>query len=410
LSGKRQTWIICQIGAREHYALPRGLFKQDRLAALLTDAWLPPGSIGARLSQRGRGRFHSDLPSDKVISFTAQSSVRELRNKIFSRDTAQSILTRNAWFQRQVVQEMHRLSNADPKIDVVFSYSYAAAEIFREARRRGWMTVLGQIDPGPFEGRLVESLSERHGIPDNQFSTLDKGYWESWKAETELADLIAVNSEWSRQALLKEGVIDQKIVVVPLAYDSGERRLNHRHAFRSPETRLKVLFLGQAILRKGIIELIEAAERLRGTGVEICVVGAANPEIAARLQSSPDVRWLGAQPRSQVHTYYADCDIFILPTHSDGFGLTQYEALAHGVPVIASPFCGNVVTHEVNGLVLPDVSSISIASTLKRLAGDPQLLKILRDGARQSAIPSPTDIGQRLVEIVDNHRNRKMAE
>ena len=48
-----------------------------------------------------------------------------------------------------------RASNAANGTHTVFAYSYAAEGIFKFARERGWRTVLGQIDPGPAEERIV---------------------------------------------------------------------------------------------------------------------------------------------------------------------------------------------------------------------------------------------------------------
>jgi glycosyltransferase involved in cell wall biosynthesis len=54
----------------------------------------------------------------------------------------------------------------------------------------------------------------------------------------------------------------------------------------------------------------------------------------------------------------------ILPTLSDGFAITQLEALAHGCPVIASQHCGTVVTHGLNGWLLPSLEPEAIADII----------------------------------------------
>ena len=53
-------WLCSQLGAREHYAIPRALFRQGLLDHLLTDAWVPPGSPLAFAFGLGE-RFHPDL-------------------------------------------------------------------------------------------------------------------------------------------------------------------------------------------------------------------------------------------------------------------------------------------------------------------------------------------------------------
>jgi glycosyltransferase involved in cell wall biosynthesis len=83
------------------------------------------------------------------------------------------------------------------------------------------------------------------------------------------------------------------------------------------------------------------------------------------------VEWHDAVPRAEVHEFYRQSHIFILPTHSDGFGLTQLEAQSWGLPVIASLNCGEVVRHGENGLLLPKVSGLVIAETIEAILRNP---------------------------------------
>src|SRR2546430_17178244 len=72
------------------------------------------------------------------------------------------IIARNQWFQRKVVDYLSssRFSVLGSQ-PILFAYSYAAMEIFRFAKARGWKTVLGQIDPGPVEEEIVAAEAER---------------------------------------------------------------------------------------------------------------------------------------------------------------------------------------------------------------------------------------------------------
>jgi glycosyltransferase involved in cell wall biosynthesis len=78
-----------------------------------------------------------------------------------------------------------------------------------------------------------------------------------------------------------------------------------------------------------------------------------------------------------VSSYYRDADVFIFPTLSDGFGLTQLEAQSWKLPVIASRYCGGVVRDEFNGVILEEVSGRAIADTLLRLLRAPELLSAM---------------------------------
>ena len=60
------TWICCQLGAREHYAIPRGLHRRAALDCLVTDVWLRPRSLMAMLTSGLGDRFHQDLVNETV--------------------------------------------------------------------------------------------------------------------------------------------------------------------------------------------------------------------------------------------------------------------------------------------------------------------------------------------------------
>ena len=67
-------WLCCQLGAREHYAIPRALFRLSMLDQLVTDAWVPPSSSLAKLSgSRLADRFADELNAEMKDVLAYQS-------------------------------------------------------------------------------------------------------------------------------------------------------------------------------------------------------------------------------------------------------------------------------------------------------------------------------------------------
>ncbi len=263
----------------------------------------------------------------------------------------------------------------------VFAYSYAAERIFKFARERGWKTVLGQIDPGPVEERIVAGLHKESG--QNHWEPAPEEDRTSWRAECLLADQIVVNSAWSRDALLTEGVPAEKIRVLPVAYEpppESESFQRHYPNSFSAERPLRVLFLGQINLRKGIAQLLEAARLLARENVEFWLVGPTQAGMTPYQNTR--IKSFGVVPRLDVASYYKQADVFILPTLSDGFGLTQLEAQSWKLPVIASRYCGEVVDDEVNGVILEEVSGQAIAEALLHFLRTPERLRAMSANSR----------------------------
>jgi glycosyltransferase involved in cell wall biosynthesis len=363
------NWVCCQLGAREHYAVPRALQGSGLLRELITDLWVRPGSLMRSLRSSLAGRFHPGLSSARVTAANVASLTFALRSSVNGATGWNLIGKRNDWFQRFVVDQLP--SNHAGL--TVFAYSYAAEGIFKVARKRGWRTVLGQIDPGPAEERIVAQLKSGH---PNGWQPAPAEYWHRWRNECDLADRIVVNSDWSREALLSEGIAADKIRVIPVAFESDTESFtrNYPAAF-THERPLRVLFLGQINLRKGATQMFDAMVRLSGEPIEFWFVG------PAQVDLPQEAKWFGIASRNEVARYYRDADVFILPTLSDGFGLTQLEAQSWKLPLIASRFCGEVVRDGYNGLVLEEVSGEAIAAALQKLLRSPESLQAMSENS-----------------------------
>jgi glycosyltransferase involved in cell wall biosynthesis len=393
-TGGRRTpnsspWICCQLGAREHYAVPRAINRSGFLSELITDFWLPPGAASSTFKNGFSDRYHSELKNAKVQSDNFSVAAFELKSRLGGNNGWRLIHRRNARFQKFALTELSRVAkDVGDRHITVFAYSYAAAKLFRFARERSWTTVLGQIDPGPAEERLVGKLHEAGDLLGG-WKPAPAEYWDAWRLECELADQIIVNSDWSRTALLDEGVPFERISVIPLAFEPSGEALNFRRQYPTTFTKerpMRVLFLGQINLRKGVLELLHAAETLVEEPIEFWFVGPVQFEIPTATRKSSPIKWVGICPRSEVAKHYRAADVFIFPTHSDGFGLTQLEAQSWKLPIVASRNCGEVVRDGMNGLVLAEVTAKEIAESLLRLLHDPVSLQKMAD---ESCVPDP---------------------
>src|SRR5436853_3856367 len=273
MSSNPVKWLCCQLGAREHYAIPRALFRLGALGRLVTDAWVPSSSFLAKLfGSRLADRFHNELRDAPVIAFNSSLILFETLTRARDLTDWQKIIARNRWFQRRVVSYLRcsqpSTLNSQP---VLLSYSYTALEPFRHAKSQGWKTVLVQIDPGPEEERIVAEEVAR--VPEfaGHWQAAPAEYWVRWRQECELADRIVVNSDWSRGGLVRSGVPTETLSVIPLAYEPLDVRGQNSEAGSlrlypdrfTKERPLRVLFVGQVNLRKGVARLLEDARMLQ---------------------------------------------------------------------------------------------------------------------------------------------------
>src|SRR6476646_1171872 len=154
-------WLCCQLGAREHYAVPRALQLAGLLRELLTDLWLWPNAVTNYWSSKRGVRFHAGLSEARVSAANAAALAFAMKSQAGGLDGWELISKRNDWFQRNVVSRLKRRERASSRQPMtVFAYSYAVEHIFRHARERGWRTVLGQIDPGPGDEQILAHLHQ----------------------------------------------------------------------------------------------------------------------------------------------------------------------------------------------------------------------------------------------------------
>lgn len=374
------SWICCQLGAREHYAVPRALLRAGRAVHVLTDTWVPPQSVASRLIRGSRGerwreRYHPELANAPMTAFTGSLMAHEIGWRLRGLQGWRLFEARNGWFQREAAAAIDAFPAGLRAI--VFAHSYSALEIFRRAKARGWRLVLGQIDPGARHFRIVEEAARHapeYGPPPPAPS---HHYLADWRAECGLADHIAVNSEWSRSCLEAEGIPASKLAVVPLAYEpdaTSGRTHAYPEAF-SASRPIRLLFVGQVAVAKGIKALLDATAQIGDLPFELVIVGEGSAPVPRRFLDDRRVRWEGAVSRSGVMRYYQDADVLVFPSLSDGFGMVQVEAQGWQLPIIASRSCGTVVQDGVNGLLLPDVTPTAIAAAVRKVAGDPRLLE-----------------------------------
>ena len=390
------TWVCCQIGAREHFLVPAGLQRLGLLSRLITDVWVAPNSAWGLVLPQLRGRFHPGLDG-RVSAFTPSALTFEARQRARGVSGWACILRRNEWFQDRAIDLLQR---TDASTDTLFSYSYAGRRLFAVAKERRWKTMMVQIDAGPEEERLVSELHASHPGLEPGWRPAPAEYWRHWREEIDLADRIVVHSQWSRDALVRVGVNADKLAVIPLAYEPPREAASFERVYPgkfTEERPLRVLFLGQVVLRKGIAALLAAAEALQNEPIEFIVAGPNS--LHPRTRQLPGrIKWIGAVPRDRASIFYREADVFLFPTQSDGFGLTQLEAQAWRLPVLATRRCGAVVEDGVNGLLLEDGSGSEIASVLHELAGDPSRLHALSAGSRIDARHQPGRFIDELLE------------
>jgi len=97
------------------------------------------------------------------------------------------------------------------------------------------------------------------------------------------------------------------------------------------------------------------------------------------------VRWLEVLPQEELPLYYGAADVFVLPSRYELFGIVMLEAMACGVPVVATRFGGpaEVITHGENGFLVDPTDTEELARAIEVLVCDPELRREMGHRARR---------------------------
>lgn len=171
-----------------------------------------------------------------------------------------------------------------------------------------------------------------------------------------------------------------------------------------------VLFVGNLLQTKGVLDLLSAMSEIKDVGTHLVYVGAGPlaAEIVRQarvLELQDRVHLLGPRPNSEVPMLINAADVVVLPSYKEGLPISLVEALACEKPVIASSVGGipEVIVHNRTGLLVPPANSKALARDLRRLLADAFLSRALARAGR-SMVEAQYDLKRNTRELMDLYR------
>jgi len=248
------------------------------------------------------------------------------------------------------------------------------------------------------------------GLPIKRVVTRRMDYpippgWMSHFLYIQSVDMVVAISSGVRAALRAADILDTHIRLIPSGIDSkqfvpnSDRRASIRRQYDLTEDAPLVLAVGALVERKSHRTLIDAAARLKQNGILLHYLICGAGPLRAALETQ--TRALGLN--SQVHfagfchdlpAHLAAADFFVHTPLWEGLGIAVLEALAAGLPVVASRVGGipELITDQVTGLLIPPKDASALETALTRYVHNPDWAKTLGQ-AGQAAAHARFDIG-----------------
>jgi glycosyltransferase involved in cell wall biosynthesis len=257
-----------------------------------------------------------------------------------------------------------------PGGDLLVAWSGSALPALRRARELGMTTVVERGSTHiAWQTDLLHAEYARFGLRPR---AAPPRLVARELAEYAEADAIAVPSGFARQTFAERGVPPERLLCLPYGVSLA--------TFAPPEGPeepvFRVIHCGRVDLRKGCHYLIEAFHGLRLPRAELWLVGPVAPEMEVfrRRYASPAIVFQGPRPQAELARFYGRCAVFCLASLEEGMAMVIPQAMACGLPVIATPNSGaeEIVREGVEGHLVPVRDVEALRRSIVGLYEDPE--------------------------------------
>jgi len=327
--------LLAHPGTQHAFTLGAQLHRKRLLHEFWTCFGLSDGELRRRavaalpsfLRRKLENRFAFDLTKRELrtIPWLEFKALRQLRSGINEEEV---MMERNEKFQRAIATDSIAAS------DTIIGFDTSSWLLVDRAHNAGKRFVLDQSHAHPQASSIAAArVSQEFPEWADNFRPTLPSLLEKQEHEYRAADLVVTASSFARQTLIENGVAPEKIRLNPHGVDLVR--------FRPSETRplgqsVRFIFVGSLSARKGVPLMLAAWEKLQMKGAELWILGHVSSEVRKLLPNLPGLRILGKRSRPELVEILRSCDVFVLPSYFEGFGLVLLEALACGLPIITT--------------------------------------------------------------------------
>lgn len=250
-----------------------------------------------------------------------------------------------------------------------------------KAKANGIKVVVDHSIAHPFFiDKQLRDEYEKHGVLFDM--GMDNPYWVGILEDCKKADIVLVNSQFVKTTFVKNGFDPDKIKVQLLGVRKDFYSLKQSYELKNGM--LRILFTGGFGIRKGAEYILRALAKLdtESFSYEFTCVGDSSGAVdLINSIGARHVTCVSFIPQEDLKLYLANSDIYLFPSLCEGCASSGMEAMAAGLPVIATEESGLPIENGENGILVESKNVEAITNALKKIALD----KSLREKLGKSA-------------------------
>lgn len=254
-----------------------------------------------------------------------------------------------------------------------------------------------------------------HGGDIDKMAKKGPFFYDQTKKILHHADhVIAVGEMLKEEIVTKFEVPEEKVTVLNMGVNRSvfrpQPKKEVRRALGLAEESIPLLYAGNIIRAKGLIELLDAYKQLKSIypSIELHLIGAVKePDFCRELQRKmakeqiSDVTMHSPLSQQEVANWMAAAEVFVLPSHMEGFGLVALEAMSCHTPVVGSNVGGlGHLLGEGAGIVVEPKNTSGLIDGLEQVITNKSLQEMLiRQGEKRAKKYDQEALLDRLISI-----------
>ena len=333
-----------------------------------------------RLREKFKARNIEGVPKSKIVRHVLPEFLQIIFKKIPTKYFNLIGDTPNFWFDYLVSKS---LSNIDA-LHFVSGIGVLSAE---KAKKAGILTICDERMEHPeYQHSILAREHEKWGVPyRHDVNFFQKTAIDGYKN----TDFLIVGSNYTKSTYLDRGFKDEQVFVVPYGYDPN---LFYPSSNYIEEDKLKIIYVGQLIPRKGFIYLMEALKIFsQHKNIEVSFVGedpyGLYEKYVAEFNLAEVCKYFGSVSKNQLAELLRNSSVCILPSLADSQPLSCLEAIGCGCPVIVTEKMGTseIVSSWHDGIIVRAGKTEDLEDVISELLLNRNILDKLRRNITNTA-------------------------
>jgi len=265
-----------------------------------------------------------------------------------------------------------------PKCKIYHTWMGISPKAIEKAKKEGAILILEGANSHP--SNVADIMNKEYELFKINEKINIKGMKEDSKIYDQF-DYVMCPSQFVYGSFLKQGFSKKKLIKMPYGVDTNKFFPIESKGLKR---KIKFIFIASIQLRKGIQYLLKAWDELNLKNAELIVVGRVWPDASKAIEkykNNETIKFVGFN--SNTKKVLQQCDVFISPSLEEGSALSCYEAMACGLPLIATYNTGTVVRDKKEGFIIPLRDTKILKEKIKYFYDHPKQIEKMGKSARK---------------------------